>query len=153
MDKKVSVLIPLMLFATVGCQYRGFTGKRPKNDEVLQYMSVLGTIDDANRLETKRLEYLIPPTFSHADGDALGNHSKMAIRESLEKTDTAEVGVLVPSQFSVSKIISAQEQQRAMEEEADEKLYRTQSDPAYYENTKRAFQAEYKRRMGAKGLN
>ena len=153
MDKKVSVLTALMLSATVGCQHRGFTGNQPKNKEVLQYMTVLETIDDVNRLENRRLEYLIPPTFSYADGDALRSHSKMAIRESLEKTDTDEVGVLVPSQFSVSKIISAQEQQRAMEEEADEKLYRTQSDPAYYENTKRAFQAEYKRRMGAKGLN
>lgn len=72
---------------------------------------------------------------------------------SWKKKDTVGVGVIVPSQFSVLKIISAQEQQRAIEVEADEKIYRTQSDPSYYENAKRTFQAEYKRRMNAKGLN
>jgi peptidoglycan/xylan/chitin deacetylase (PgdA/CDA1 family) len=41
---------------------------------------------------------------------------------------------------------------RAIEEIANEKLYRTQSDPSHYENTKQAFQAEFKRRMSDKGL-
>ncbi|GHB86161.1 hypothetical protein [Persicitalea jodogahamensis] len=152
MDKKISALAVLILSATIGCQHRVLKGKRYKNYELLQYRSVLEAMDNTNQLESQRLEYLIPPTFSYAEIEAFGDFSDEATPDSLEKPIGGEGAVLIPSQFSVLKIISAQEQQRALEEEADEKLYRSQSDPAYYENAKRAFQAEYKRRMGAKGL-
>ncbi len=147
MDKKISALIALMLTAPVGCQYRGLTGKRPTNYELMQYKGVLESLYNTSRLESQRLEYLIPPTFAYPDGDTLGDRSKETISESLKKATGPEGSLLIPGQFSVSKIISAQEQQRAIEQEADEKLYRRQSDPAYYEKAKREFQAEYKRRM------
>lgn len=152
MDKKISALTVLMISATIGCQHRVFTGKGHKSYELLQYRSVLEVMDNTSRLERKRLEYLIPATFSHAARKAFVDLSNETTPDSLEKPIGGGRGLLIPCQFSVSKIISSQEQQRAIEEEADEKLYRSQSDPAYYENAKRAFQEEYKRRMGAKGL-
>lgn len=152
MDKKISALIALMLSATVGCQHRVYTRKQVRNYEILQYRNVLEAIGNTNRLESQRLEYLIPTAFGYADEAAFRVSTNETSSDSLEKPIGATIGWLIPSQFSVTKIISAQEQQRAIEEEADEKLYRSQSDPAYYENVKRAFQTEYKRRMGAKGL-
>jgi hypothetical protein len=152
MDKKISALIALMLSATMGCHQSGFTGKQVRNYEILQYRNVLEAIGNTNRLESQRLEYLIPSAFEYADEGAFRDRSNETFSDSLEKPIGAKIGWLIPSQFSVTKIISAQEQQRAIEEEADEKLYRSQSDPAYYENVKRAFQTEYKRRIGAKGL-
>lgn len=61
-----------------------------------------------------------------------------------------QIEVLVPSQFLINKIISVQEQQRKLDEEASESIYKDQSDPAYFEKKKQAFKEEYLRRMKAK---
>ncbi|MPR37408.1 hypothetical protein GBK04_29800 [Cytophagaceae bacterium SJW1-29] len=102
-------------------------------------------------MENQRLAFEIPSAFRNAYGQRIWLYSDVPLQDSVNRNHT-EGNTIVPSQFSVPKIISVQEQQRAIEEEANENLYRTQSDPSYYENAKRAFQTEYKRRLSAKDL-
>lgn len=150
-EKKYAAWIVLLLTTTTSCQQSMWTGRRAENYKLLQYKSVLEEVGNTSRLENKRLAYEIPSTFRYAYGKEIWPYSDVSPQDSTEKR-LAEAKIIIPSQFSVPKIISAQEQQRAIEEEANEKLYRTQSDPSYYENAKRSFQAEYKRRMSAKEL-
>jgi len=150
-DKKYAAWVILLLFTTTSCQQSMWTRRLAENYRLLQYKSVLEEVGNTSRLENQRLAYEIPSTFSYAYGKGIWPYSGVSPQDSVERYHT-EGNAIVPSQFSTPKIISAQEQQRAIEEEANEKLYRTQSDPSYYENAKRAFQVEYKRRMSAKGL-
>lgn len=151
LNKKHAVLVAVFLSTTIGCQQSAWTGNRAKKYKLLQYRSLLGSIGNTNCMEGQRLGYLIPSTFRYTYGEEIWPYSDVSPQDSLERRHEEERAI-IPSQFSVPKIISAQEQQRAVEEEANERLYRTQSDPSYYENAKRTFQAEYKRRMSAKGL-
>lgn len=150
-DKKYATLAAVLLSTTLGCQ-NTWMGKRSGKGELLNYRSTLEAVDITSRLEIQRLGYIIPPTFRYAYGKEIWLYSEVSSRDSMEMRLGSEGPTIIPNQFSEPKVISAEEQQRVMEEEANEKLYRNQSDPAYYENAKRAFQAEYKRRMSTKGL-
>lgn len=150
-DKRYAAWVALLLSTTTSCQQSAWTGRRAENYKLLQYRSMLDEVGSTIRLENQRLSYEIPSTFHYAYGKEIWPYSDVSQQDSLGMRHT-EGSAIIPSQFSIPKIISAQEQQRAIEEEANEKLYRTQSDPSYYENAKRAFQAEYKRRRSVKGL-
>ena len=150
-NKKYAVWAALLVSATTSCQHSVWTERHTENYKLLQYRSALAEVGNTTRWENQRLAYVIPPTFRYAFGHKIWPYADIPPQDGV-KRDHNEESTIIPSQFSVPKIISVQEQQRGIEEEANEKLYRTQSDPSYYENAKRAFQTEYKRRMSAKDL-
>lgn len=150
-NKKYAVWAALLVSATTSCQHSVWTERQTENYKLSQYRNTLAEVGNTTRWENQRLAYVIPPTFRYAYGQKIWPYSDISLQENVKRDHTDE-STNIPSQFSVPKIISIQEQQRAIEEEANEKLYRTQADPSYYENAKRVFQAEYKRRMSAKDL-
>lgn len=96
------------------------------------------------RTTAARSSGLIPTTFqaSFAGGDSI------SLEESFPPTASLEE-VLVPLQFRNEKFISIRDQQRLLEEQTSESLYRAQSDPAYFERQRKAFREEYQRRVKA----
>jgi len=153
MNRNYVALAALALSTMVGCQEHGWSGKRAEDYKPLQYKGELEAADNTIRLERQRLSYLMPTAFRYTYGEEFRQlFNEVPTQHPLKSRHAVDRALIIPSQFSELKIISTQEQQRAIEEIANEKLYRTQSDPSHYENTKQAFQAEFKRRMSDKGL-
>lgn len=107
--------------------------------------------------EGKRLDYLIPETFKRAYLTENGYNLEVFEKVKIFKNEFFNEYALdlkpeVPTQFKAVKIISGEQQERIIEEEEADKLYKKQSDPLYFEKSNKSFQQEFNRRMQQKRI-
>ncbi|GLU56490.1 hypothetical protein Dfri01_59510 [Dyadobacter frigoris] len=136
----------------VHAQTEKLTEKEIESNIVRNYFA-----DNRNEVESGRLEYIIPDTYKKAYpaefGYSLDVFEKVrTLRSYFLNEYTPDPAPEVPEQFLSQKIISGEEQERIIEDEAAEKLYKEQSDPLYFEKSNEMFQQEFNRRMQNKNL-
>ena len=108
--------------------------------------------DNRQEVESNRLNYVIPESYKKSYSASLGYNLDV-----FEKVKTLRNYFLIeympdpapeiPEQFQYQKVISGAEQERIIEEESAEKLYKEQSDPMYFQKSRESFKEEFNKRM------
>ena len=160
-EKKKNATPGFILITILAAGYASFdakaenekvTVKEIKSNMVRDYFAKNRKITEGNRLD-----YLIPETFKRAylteNGYNLEVFEKVKIfRNEFFNEYALNLKLEVPEQFKALKIITGEQQERIIEEEEAEKLYKEQSDPLYFEKSKNSFQHEFNKRMQQKKI-
>ncbi|TDE09814.1 hypothetical protein [Dyadobacter psychrotolerans] len=147
--KRVSIF--LLLAATIPfaahAQQEKLTEKEIESNIVRNYFA-----DNRQEVESGRLDYLIPESYKKSYPASLGYNLDIfekvkTLRRYFLQEYIPDPSPEVPEQFQYQKTISGAEQERTIEEESAEKLYKEQSDPLYFEKSRESFKEEFNKRM------
>lgn len=133
-------------------QEEKLTEKEIESNVVRNYFA-----DNRKEVESNRLDYVIPESYKKSYPASLGYDlevfAKVKILRSYFLLEyMPDPAPEVPEQFQYQKIISGAEQERMIEEESAAKLYKEQSDPMYFEKSRKSFKEEFNRRMQERNL-
>lgn len=133
-------------------QEEKLTGKEIESNVVRNYFA-----DNRQEVESNRLEYVIPESYKKAYpliwGFDLEIFAKISLLRSYFHLEyMPDPAPEVPEQFQYQKIISGAEQERMIEEESAAKLYMEQSDPMYFEKSRKSFKEDFNKRMQERNI-
>ena len=152
--KRASIFLLLAVTIPFGAhaQQEKLTEKEIQSNIVRNYFA-----ENRQEVESGRLDYVIPESYKNSYLASLGYNLDVfekvkTLRSYFLQEYMPDPAPEVPEQFQYQKIISGAEQERMIEEESAEKLYKEQSDPMYFEKSRESFKEEFNKRMQDRNL-